>query len=325
MNHAYHLTNLKFNYDLKEALHIKSLSIKSNQITALFGANGSGKSTLLNILAFVIPPSQGQLDFLGFPTCPKKAIAYRKQIAFLTQRPYLLQGTVKQNISTALKIRCIPTSLHAERIATSLDYLGITNLANRTVDELSDGEKQKSALARALALTPDVLILDEPFSYLDQASKNNLEGFVRDYQKTLIFSTHNHLQGCALSDEVITLAAGKPIPNAMINLFAGHLSNNYFKTTQLTLIPPDQTTTGTYISIDPSQIVLSKSALSSSMRNHFQGKITAIIEDLNNVRVTVKAGEIFHAMITHQASDDLKLNIGDEVWLNFKSNAVTVF
>jgi tungstate transport system ATP-binding protein len=61
------------------------------------------------------------------------------------------------------------------------------------------------------------------------------------------------------------------------------------------------------------------------MRNHFQGKITAIIEDLNNVRVTVKAGEIFHAMITHQASDDLKLNIGDQVWLNFKSNAVTVF
>lgn len=325
MNHAYHLTNLKFSYGHKEILNIESLSIKSNKITALFGANGSGKSTLLNILAFLITPTQGQLNFLGNPAFTKKNPHYRKQIAFLTQRPYLLHGTVKQNISTALKIRHIPTPLHAERIATSLSHLGIANLAERTVDELSDGEKQKSALARALALDPDILILDEPFSYLDQTSKNTLESFIKHYHKTLIFSTHNRLQGYALTGEVITLVAGKPVRSSLVNLFSGQLSNNTFNTSQLTITPPDQTTAGTHISIDPSQIVLSKSPLSSSMRNHFQGRITAITEELNNILVTVNAGETFHIVITHQASSDLKLNMGDKIWLNFKSNAVTIF
>ncbi|MBT7575854.1 MAG: TOBE domain-containing protein, partial [Methylococcales bacterium] len=103
------------------------------------------------------------------------------------------------------------------------------------------------------------------------------------------------------------------------------LSNNTFNTSQLTITPPDQTTAGTHISIDPSQIVLSKSPLSSSMRNHFQGRITAITEELNNILVTVNAGETFHVVITHQASSELRLNIGDKIWLNFKSNAVTIF
>lgn len=325
MNHAYHLTNLKFNYGHKEILNIDSLSIKSNQITALFGANGSGKSTLLNILAFLTPHNQGQLNFLGHLPLQKKIPHYRKQIAFLTQRPYLLRGSVKQNITTALKIRGVPASLHAKRIHSSLSHLGISSLADCTVDQLSDGEKQKSALARALALDPDILILDEPFSYLDQSSQNILEDLIKHYQKTLIFSTHDRLQGYALTNNIVTLVAGKPVHSSLVNLFSGQLSNNIFKTSNLAIIPSDHASTGSHISIDPSQIVLSNSALSSSMRNHFQGRITAITEELNNILVKVNAGETFHVVITHQALNDLKISLGDQVWLNFKSNAVTIF
>ena len=121
------------------------------------------------------------------------------------------------------------------------------------------------------------------------------------------------------------MVAGKPVQSSLVNLFSGRISNNTFNTTHLAITPPDQTTAGTHISIDPSQIVLSKSSLSSSMRNHFQGRITAITEELNNILVTVNAGETFHVMITHQASSALKLNVGNTIWLNFKSNAVTIF
>ncbi|MDD5322066.1 MAG: ATP-binding cassette domain-containing protein [Methylococcales bacterium] len=325
MTHAYQLHNLRFLYGEKIALSLSDLTLDAGKVTALTGPNGCGKSTLLSLLAFMEAPNTGSITFFGDQVRPEQLFTYRKRVGFLPQKPYMLRGTVQDNLKLALKLRGTPKALWQKNINTALERLGIAHLGPQQVSKLSGGELQKSALARVLITDPGILLLDEPFSHMDQNSAQLLEQIIKGYQGTLIFSSHDRLHGLALANDVISLVEGARVKSALINLFHGCCANHIFNTGKINIILTSDIASCRHVSINPHEIVLSRQVLISSIRNQFQGRVMSISEEMGKVRIAVAAGEVFHVLITYEALHDLKLNLGDLVWVNFKSNSVTAF
>lgn len=328
MSDAYQLRNVVYRLG-GFTLDLPELTIKQRQITALIGPNGCGKSTLLHLLAFLNPPCGGEIRFFGEPAEPSKATAFRRRIGLLPQKPYLLRGSVLDNLYLSLKLHNVAKNRWRAIAMQVLESLQIAHCAGQAAKRLSGGETQKAALARLLVCDPEILLLDEPFSYLDEASQQHLQDFIENYakdaKKTLLFSTHNRLQGLALADNVIALVDGRQVKSPLINLFAGEIKEHRFHTGKLAITLPLDIAAGKHLSIAPEEIVLSGQALQSSMRNHFQGRVITIADEMGRVRIAVDAGENFQALITYAALQELNLTLGDTVWVNFKSNAVVVF
>lgn len=329
MTNAYQLNGLRFQYGDFTALSIDELTIVADMRTALVGANGSGKSTLLAVLAFLEWPVAGDLYYFGQRVRKRDLFRLRREIAFLPQKPFLFRGSVNDNLQLALKIRGLPIEERNLRIRRVLTELNMEQLAQQQVATLSGGELQKAALARAILMKPAVLLMDEPFSYLDADSVRLLERFILEYSqnegRTVLFSTHNRLQGVALGHKSISLVKGRPVNTSLLNVFNGYPEKQLFNTGNIRIYLADDSPFGRHVAIDPSEIVLSKQALVSSMRNQFQGRVCAITEENQNIRVAINAGEIFQALITHHALQELRIQVGDEIWVQFKSNAIVVF
>ena len=329
MTDLYRLTDIRYSYGDILALSLPALFIKTGAVTALVGPNGCGKSTLLNLLAFLEPPHQGSLSFQGQTVTTQHYPALRRCIGFLPQKPYMLRGTVADNLDLTLKFHGFRKPFRSQRVNKTLEYLNITHLRNQKATQLSGGELQKAALARAWVTHPKVLLLDEPFSHLDQSGLLLLERFIASFSQdtgcSLIFSTHNRLQGLALGDEVVSLVKGKQTKMPLINLFAGRIDNHIFNTGKLSVALTSEVSACRHISIDPHEIVLSRHPLVSSIRNQFQGRITTITEYMGQVKISVTAGEVFQVLINFEAFKELGLSLGDTVWVSFNSNSITIF
>ncbi len=329
MEYAYQLKDIKYAYGKTLALSLPELNIQARKTTALIGPNGCGKSTLLNLLAFVEQNQQGQIKCCSEIATKKQLHSLIKRIALLPQKPYMLRGSVLKNLDLTLQFRGIKKNNRADLINATLDKLNITKLIHQQAKTLSGGELQKVALARAIITNPDILLMDEPFSYLDYNSEQTLERFIRCYvkesNKTLIFSTHNRLQGVAIADNIISLVNGESVKTPLINVFHGTSNKLLFDTGKIKIVLADSDKNYQHISIDPREIVLSKEPVKSSMRNQYQGKVLAITDESNQIRITIVAGELFQVLITHQALTDLNVSLADTLWVNFKSNAIVAF
>lgn len=324
---AYQLNNIEYRYGKSLALSLDHLSIAANKITALIGPNGCGKSTLLHLLAFLQPTQQGSIKYFSQIATPNNTATFINRIALLPQKPYMLRGTVSDNLDLALKFQQIKKQ-RTEIKNKVLNTLNISHLEQLQAKKLSGGEQQKVALARALISNPDVLLLDEPFNNLDHSSdfllQQLLQELIEKQNKTVIFSTHNRLQGIAMADDIISLVKGKSVQTPLINFFQGNANSNVFDTGKIKITLVDATKNH-HVSIDPKEIVLSRAPLDSSMRNHYSGKVTAISEETGAVRVTILAGEIFQVLITQNALKQLNISLGDQLWVHFKSNSIVTF
>lgn len=326
MTPAYRLTNIQFAYDEILALAIPELTIDAAKVTALVGPNGCGKSTLLNLLAFLQPNQQGQIIFFSEPITKKNTTSAIKKIAFLPQKPYMLSGTVADNLKLGLKFHQIKES-RPERLQAALAKLNIAHLSQQQANKLSAGEQQKVAMARAIITHPDVLIMDEPFSCLDDKSEQALETFIRMYinsgdNKTLIFSTHNRLQGLAIADNVISLVKGELVKSPLINLFHGTANKQLFDTGEIQISLAVEVLGCQHISIDPTEIILSREPFVANLCNQFQGKVTAISDEMGRIRVTVRSGELFQVLISYQEFQKLDICLAEQLWINFNSNSI---
>jgi tungstate transport system ATP-binding protein len=329
MKQAYQLHNIRYGYHSTFTLSFPSLIIPAQKITTLIGANGSGKSTLLNLLGFLISPDQGYLQFFDNPVFLKQPYDLRKKIGFLPQKPYMFRGSVINNLNLVLKLHHIPKNQRQPRITAILESLKLMGLANQSAKTLSAGELQKVALARAIIAEPKVLLMDEPFNYLDPTSVQLLEQFMLAYvaekNTTLIFSTHQRLQGLAMADYVVSLVNGQQIETPLVNLFSGVLEKGYFKTAHLQILLAQQRQSATYISIDPRKIILSKNRAKLSFANQYQGRVVAIIEESGGVRVSVNIGDIFQVILTKKAFRLLDLTLMEVIWLSFNVIETVVF
>ena len=213
MTMLYYLNNIQFAYAKNTVLKIEQLEISANNVTALLGNNGAGKSTLLKLLAFLESPQQGQLLFKGENFKTSSLLSLRKRVVLVAQKPYLLKGTVLDNVLLGLKFRSIPLQLAKKQAIEALEWVGITSFSNRQVAKLSGGEAQKVALARALALKPEVLLLDEPFTHLDQESIKHLSHIITHFSQSngqsVIFSAHDGLHVTTLAEKTIFLRSGR--------------------------------------------------------------------------------------------------------------------
>lgn len=328
MTDVYQLNNIKVFYQQKCSLDLPQLSIANQQCVALLGDNGAGKSTLLNLLAFLNQPTQGQIKLSGETIKSDLSPQQRRTIGYVSQQPFLLTGSISSNIDLALKLQGIPAAKRPRCIGEALDRVNLSHLAKQAAATLSGGELKRAAIARAIAHNPDILLLDEPFSHLDQNHIQQLETIIEqlavEKDKTIIFSTHDRLQGAALADTTINLIKGKVTKSPLLNVFNGQLNDHLFDTKNIKIHTTSQQN-ASHIAIDPHEIIISNSVLSSSMRNHFSGRLIAIAEEAGTIHLTIDCGERFFAIISPEALKDLNLSIGKSVWLSFKSTAVSIF
>ncbi|MEE9398144.1 MAG: ATP-binding cassette domain-containing protein [Methylococcales bacterium] len=329
MKFLYELEDLQFSYGRLSVLNIDRLTIKQNTITALIGSNGAGKSTLLKLLAFLIAPNLGRIKFMGGQTDFRMMPKLRRRVGLVAQNPYLLRGLVLDNVTLGLKLRGVSVAEGRNIAMEALVQVNMASYAKRNVSTLSGGEAQKIALARILAYEPDVLLFDEPFTYLDQYSIVLIEEVIEKYRnypgKSVIFSTHDKLHGLAIADSAISLVAGRSVGSLLMNLFSGSVRQNLFDTGKLSIELPLPMSNGSFIAIDPKEIVLSHNKLDSSLRNSYSGRIISIAEEAEGIRVSVDAGERFQALVTRQSMVELNLTVGQRLWIHFKSTAVEVF
>lgn len=175
------------------------------EVLCLLGPTGAGKSTLLRLLAALEPATSGQVALADAgPLSPEMPLAVRRPIVMVHQRPYLLSGTVRYNVEYGLRIRGVLD--HVEKTRAIMDRLGIASLAHQSVRQLSGGQVQLVALARALAVDPLVLLLDEPTSNLDPARVAMVEDLVREVQRenrmTVVWTTHNLFQARRVASRI---------------------------------------------------------------------------------------------------------------------------
>ena len=195
------------------ALDVAELTVSRGETLAVMGPNGAGKSTLLLVLALLQPPTRGQILIGGEVATGASALRLRRRMAVVFQEPLLLAGSVADNVATGLRLRGVPGAERAPRVARWLDAFGIAHLARRPARALSGGEAQRTSLVRALALEPEVLFLDEPFSALDAPTRASvtadLQRILRETRTTTVIVTHDRDEALAFGDRVGVLVGGE--------------------------------------------------------------------------------------------------------------------
>jgi ABC-type sugar transport system ATPase subunit len=194
-------------------LEVPELSVDPGQVLAVIGPNGAGKSTLLRVMGLLEPATAGSVRFQGQPVSPARGLAVRRRMASVFQEPLLADTTVRDNVGLGLRFRGVDAAGAAPRVDAWLTRLGIGHLASRQARTLSGGEAQRTALARALVLEPELLLLDEPFSALDQPTRETLlddfARILRQERTTTVLVTHDRAEAMTLGDRVGVLMGGR--------------------------------------------------------------------------------------------------------------------
>jgi tungstate transport system ATP-binding protein len=196
-------------------LEIDHLTIEQGVVLAVAGPNGAGKTTLLLVLARLLKPDQGEIQFNGQAWEEISDLNYRRRIGLVMQNSLLLNCSVFENIALILQFRRLPRLEVNKRTEEWLERLGLSHLRKRSASQLSGGEARRVALARAFAIQPDLLLLDEPFSALDRESRHKLQDDLKTIflttKTTTVFSTHSETDVQNLSNRKIELTVGRNI------------------------------------------------------------------------------------------------------------------
>ncbi len=199
-------------------LEVGAISFRDQRLTAIIGPNGAGKTLLLKILAGVMTPDRGSVTWAGRP--PARS-GYRK-LSMVLQTPVLLRRTALANVVYALKAAGVAGDEARQRARGALDQARLGHLAGAPARLLSGGEKQRLALARALAIQPEVLLLDEPVANLDPASVLAIETMVDEARArgvTVVLVTHDLAQARRLADDVVFMHLGRIVERGEADSF----------------------------------------------------------------------------------------------------------
>jgi tungstate transport system ATP-binding protein len=197
---------------LVEILRGINLTVQRGEVLALIGPTGSGKTTLLRQIGLLDEPTGGRIIFDGVSLAGagERALLHaRRRMAMVFQKPVMFRGSVQGNVSFGLKVR---GRNDGERARSALRAVGLSGYEGRDAATLSGGEMQRIALARALVLQPELLLLDEPTANLDPKSAKSIDGIIQSLAKeniTVIMATHNMQQCRKLADNVAVLVGGR--------------------------------------------------------------------------------------------------------------------
>jgi sulfate transport system ATP-binding protein len=194
-----------------EALKGVSVAVPNGSLTALLGPSGSGKSTLLRVIAGLEQPDAGRVVIAGQDATT--VTPQKRGVGFVFQHYAAFKHmTVEKNVGFGLKIRKKPKQQIAAKVDELLELVHLKGFAHRYPSELSGGQRQRMALARALAVEPEVLLLDEPFGALDATVRKELRTWLRrlheDVHVTTIFVTHDQEEAMDVSQQIVVMNDG---------------------------------------------------------------------------------------------------------------------
>lgn len=350
---------VKVVYGGREVLSVEGLAVLHGEILAIVGPNGAGKSTLLRVLALLEAPTTGAVCFDSEPVRhnPRSLLALRRRMATVFQSPLLCNTTVRGNISLGLRFRGCSNSDADKRVRRWAERFGIAHLLDQPARTLSGGEAQRVSLARAFVLDPEVLFLDEPFSALDQPTREGLiaelEGVLRESKVATVFVTHERNEALHFGDRVAVVMGGRLVQvdqpervfsspvNEEVARFVGvenilrgvileqreGIGVVSLSCGEIQVATEACAGEAVLVCLRPEEIVLARadaSFASESMRNVLRGKIHHVVPYGAQLRVQVDAGVNLAALITKQSWQDLSLAEGQEVQVAFKASAAHV-
>ncbi|GAA1988236.1 hypothetical protein GCM10009838_58810 [Catenulispora subtropica] len=201
------------------------LTVHRQEVLAIVGPSGVGKTTLLQILAGLIPADSGEIWFDG-----SRLVRPSQRISVVFQEYGLFPWrSTRRNVDFPLEVARVPRRERRERTQQALDAVGLTDAADRYPHQLSGGMRQRAAIARALVVRPDLLLLDEPMSALDVMTKRKvrqqLADLVRRTQLTTVIVTHDLGDAAHLADRVVVLA-GHPAEPLAEHILDRHLAEH---------------------------------------------------------------------------------------------------
>jgi len=339
-------------------LDVSDFVVKDGETLALIGENGAGKSTVLRVLSGLLKPASGRIvlnDRVLFDSGQRVSLAPEdRQIGYMFQNYALFPHmTARENIAYGLKVRRMPQEAVDARVNELCERMGVTEIADELVTRMSGGQRQRTALARALAPSPELLLLDEPLSALDvrtqEQMRRELASVIRSEKIPCVLVTHSLVDALAVADRIaviekgVIVACGAPeeiIHNPAngfvssfsenLNLFRGRVvvSRSGVVCVDVAGIKIRATTTLSgmvSVGIRPEELILSRERFESSAVNSFRGTITGVEDTGLYQYAYVDIGITLAAAVTRQSMERLHFAIGDEVTVTFKATAVQVF
>jgi len=340
--------------DGQTVLEVDHLTLREGEVLAVIGPNGAGKSTLMLCIARLLKPDRGQISFRGQAVKESEALAYRRKIGLVLQEPLLLDASVFDNVAAGLRYRRLPRQEIEKRVDEWLGRLNIGHLKKRPAHKLSGGEAQRVSLARAFALQPELLLLDEPFSALDAPTHarilEDLQSLLSATSITTIFITHDLNEALLLGHRVAVLLdgalrqSGPPekvftapadqdvaafvgveiiIPGRVASNQDGLVSVDAYDLT-LDAVGDVQVGRPVFFCLRPEDVTLwpRDGAPASSARNRLAGRITRMSPQGPLVHVDIDCGFRLAALITRASANEMDLAENSEVVAAFKASAV---
>lgn len=210
------LNHIVHGYGNSHVLKVDNLSVVRGEVFALLGPNGAGKSTLLRIIGLLEQPLQGQVLFKGQDVTKQRAkLELRRKMTMVFQESLLFRTSVYENVASGLKFRGLKRQEIEQRVKRWLSIMDIEHLAKRPAHQLSGGEAQRTSFARALAVEPEICLLDEPLSGLDLPTRERLQeelqSLLHRLEMTTIYVTHDRNEALMLADRVGIIINGELI------------------------------------------------------------------------------------------------------------------
>jgi len=340
----------------KKTLDIPSIQVLRDEVLVIIGPNGSGKTTLVLCLALLMKPDAGKIEYKGEAVKDDHQILQiRRQMAVVFQESLLLNTSVWNNVIMGLGFRSVKKEEAKARAQRWLERFGVAHLAHRQAKTLSGGEAKRVSLARAFALEPEVLFLDEPFEGLDsptrQALTSDFESVLRETKISTVMVTHDRNEALILADRVAVLINGQlrqiGKPNDIFNypldeevagfVEIGNILNGDIRqqingmavvsigSNQIEAVSPIPAGARVTACLRFEDITLSLPDgfdNTTSARNRLKGVITRVVPLAAQVRVTVDSGFQLTALITRRSYEEMGLVEGKEVSAAFKASVI---
>lgn len=338
----------------RTVLDVPLLGVAPGEVLALIGPNGAGKSTLLRVLGVLEAPDSGEVSFRGARVTTRDGLAIRRRMASVFQEALLADTTVRANVALGLRFRGDTGPSAISRVDTWLARFGIAHLAARRARTLSGGEAQRTALARALATEPEVLLLDEPFSALDPPTRgaliDDLGGILRAERTTTVLVTHDRGEAMALGDRVGVMVGGRLLQiDTVAQVFRAPATEevarfvgvetivecrgverasdcSVLETAGQRLVVAARVAEGERVRLclraeDVTLFAGAPKASASSAFNRLGGRVTRITATETQVRVAVDCGFPLVALTTRRAVEEMALAEGASVTAHFTAVA----
>ncbi len=337
-------------------LSVDRLSLAGGEVLSLVGPNGAGKTTLLLAFMGLVRLEAGTVRLDGRDAAGHGGtVKFRRRFAMVFQEPLLFRGTVRRNAAMGLSIQGAGRAETAERVARFLRLFGVEHLAAREARTLSGGEAQRVSLARAFAVGPRVLLMDEPFSSLDAPTRerltDDLASVLAETGTAAVMATHDRADALALSDRIAVMRAGSVVQcgtpaelsaypadgfvrsfmgdetvlrGEVTGVFDGSFAVNAGGATieiAGSAISGERITFG----VSPRNVVLSRAPTAdTSARNSFRGKIVSVVTGDNDCRIVADLGFPLNAAITGRSMEHMGLAEGQDIHAFFKSTSVRI-